>query len=444
MKDNIKHNKSQIIDIILILFSKGYGMVLYLIVDVFLANMLSASDYGQWLYFYSIITICFCIAKFGLDTSTKVFVAKNEFNKERQNSYIKSAIFIRVLISIIVSSLLGVVVFIYAEKTGINREYPLLAKMSLIGILLIIVYSFNEFFKELYMGLVKFSNNFWVIIIEYTGYLILGCGFILIARIFIKSVNEIIFLEFGYIVALTISVSIGVVFLCKIYRSCSVANRGTIKKAYVKELMKYSMPLLFASISMYILLEIDTIMLGIYCSSETVAIYAVAKNICSKLRHINATLSTVLMTSFAIINEKNVFAKEKELKRYIMLNIVVTGMVILLTSTIITTFIPYIYGETYIESKQIVLLLLPYYAFSSLSYFFETFLDYQGKAKQRGICCLCVLALEIFFNMILIPHWGARGAALGTSLAIIPYPLMMGILIIKTFRKYKNRHYNII
>ena len=64
--------------------AKIFAMLFYFIADVFYARFLGVDKYAEWVFFFSIANMAFCIGWFGINISSKVHITKSE---EREKSF---------------------------------------------------------------------------------------------------------------------------------------------------------------------------------------------------------------------------------------------------------------------------------------------------------------------------------------------------------------------
>ena len=69
-------------------------------------------------------------------------------------------------------------------------------------------------------------------------------------------------------------------------------------------------------------------------------------------------------------------------------------------------------------------LLAPFVFFMSISRVYTGILDYRGRAWVRAGCLALSVLLNLALNLVLIPRFGAAGAATATSLAYVPYVVL--------------------
>jgi len=70
---------------------------------------------------------------------------------------------------------------------------------------------------------------------------------------------------------------------------------------------------------------------------------------------------------------------------------------------------------------------------TSFTIFYNALLDYQGLAKRRALNFMLTLVATIVLNLVLIPRYGALGAAISTTTAYAPYLILNGLEAKKVF-----------
>lgn len=415
---------------ILSLTSKGISMILYMLTDIIIVRLLSISEYGEWSFFFSLISMFYWITWFGINTSTRVFVAKHTSNKKIRNTFIRAALAVRLITSTIISLIFLLNSSLLANCFGYPDKYPNLNRLLLIGCILMFFNSMLEFFKELNIGLINFINICYLSLIEYGGYLVFGVAGVVLWK------NNF-GLEIGYIFTSCLTASVGFIFMVKYFRKSYEYDKNIIKIC-MKEVFTYALPIMVSSIGTMILTEMDTFMLGLLTNSEQIAIYSVAKKLCSKATHVNLAISASTMTAFVILNKANIKSKVNEFKKIMLINAFISIGIALVFIVFGDIIINILYSSKYKHSVYILYILTPYYVLSSFAKFFETFLDYQKKAKIRGIFCIITVVVNLILNYYLIPLFGAKGAAIATVISMLPYSVFLVISTITVFRQYRN------
>lgn len=409
------------------LFSKAIAMVLFLITDVVIARFLAKNgNYGEWTFYYAIVSMCFWVVWFGINPSTKVFVAKEVDNPSHQQDYLMAGGKLRVIVSLLFFILFLVAGFFLAEPLGYPQKYPHLRALFFSGAFLCFFNSFSEFFKEINIGLVKFKNIFWISVIEFGGNFIIGAGLLLLTR-------SVLGLAWGYVLASIITAGTGLTLLIKIYSKKKVEQDKIYQKHAMQKIFHYALPIFLVNIGAMILTEIDVFMLGIMRDPIENGLYTIAKGLCGKATHVNLAISTSTMTAFAVITKKNVREKKKLYQKIVSINFILSVIIAIVLFLCGPWAVQILYGEQYILAGNILQMMVPYYLFFSITLFSGALLDYQQKAKQRMISYIVMVVLDVVLNYLFIPLWGAAGAAVATCLSMVPYVVSLEVLAKKIF-----------
>jgi O-antigen/teichoic acid export membrane protein len=107
--------------------------------------------------------------------------------------------------------------------------------------------------------------------------------------------------------------------------------------------------------------------------------------------------------------------------RLLRLNTLIYSIISIIIVIFSYYFIPLIYGDEYFASVLPLQILTIFLICITFAIFLSLLLDYQGLAKKRAFYLSIVMMLGITLNFILIPAYGAVGAAIATSLSFLPY-----------------------
>ena len=406
-------------------FGKIIAMIFLVLLDVIAARLLSVDGYAEWVFFFSILTMLFYIGWMGINTSAKVYVSKSANICDR-NKRIQAALILRLIISFGICFLIFLIVPHFAEYLGYPLKYPELKTLLEMAAVLVFFNSFTELFKEICIGLEEYKYLFILTISEYAGYFIYS-ALILFAC---KKVHAI---PIGYFISGICILILGY-YILKNKIGFRKEKVDAYCRNYMKNIMKYALPIAVISFGGLILIEMDTFMLGLLSTKREVATYSIAKNLCSKATHVNYALTIGTMTSFSVLTVENISEKRKKFKKISILNWSITvaiSAVMLVLSVIAITIV---YGKEYQMAGNVMRLLVPYYVLYSVSNFYSTFLDFRGKAHFRSICYMSIIIINLVLNYVLIPVWGAKGAAIATDISLIPYTIAVIIGTVLEFR----------
>lgn len=396
--------------------TKGVSFIFFLTLNVFLARKLGVDNFGLWSFFFSILTIIMLVSHFGINKSTRKFIA--QYNKTNNlKSVLISSIKQRVLLSFIFSIIL-LVIYKYLSYLVGRPEFE---DLLFISIPLVFLSGITEYLKDVFIGLHRIKYNFIINFIEYCLKLLLVVSFLFFS-------NNLVFIIISYTLALLVSSLIGLYLLYfKFYKELIYSNKN-----FTEEIFRYSIPLFFISIGFLIATEVDTLMLGLLSTDAEVGTYAVAKQIIVKLPHISLAIAMGTMPVFAKLNEDNKEELKKLFYKLLRTNALIFAIISLGIIFLSRYFVPLIFGIEYNSSVLPLQILTVYLVCFSFSIFLSTFLDYQGLAKKRAVNLSVSMVLNIILNLILIPEYGAVGAAAATSVSYLPYIFLNWIEVRKT------------
>ncbi|MFW6025678.1 MAG: flippase [Candidatus Woesearchaeota archaeon] len=396
--------------------SKGATIILFLIINIILARSLGVESFGLWSLFLSVITILFTLSYFGINASTKKFVA--QYNKtSKLRGVLISSIKLRIIFSLIFSLLL--LVSYKPLSLLINPELEIL---FLYGVPLIFFSGLVQFQKNVFMGLHRLKYNFIVNLSEFGLKLLLVILFLLFSNSVISVINS-------FVVALLItSIVGGYLLFFNFYKPLAKTSQN-----FTKEIINYSYPLIFISLGFIVLTEIDTVMIGIFSTSSEVGIYGIAKQIVIKLPHLSLAIAMGTMPVFAKMNENNKLELKKKLFNLLKIVSGIYGVIVIGLLLFSPFFIPLIFGKEYIDSILPLQILSIYTFMFAISIILGQFLDYTGRAKKRAYNVSVTIILNIILNLILIPQFGGVGAAIATTVSYFPYAILNWMEVKKIF-----------
>lgn len=400
--------------------SKGIAAVGFFSLDVVMARFLGKAGYGEWTFFYAIISLIARVSWFGIDASTKVFVSKGTEEK-RQENY-RAGLFLRILFSTIFLVVVTAIAFFVAEPIAgafAVKGYKYLKYLILGAGLLVFFNGFPEFFKSVSIGTQKYLNLFFVTLSEAGGHLVFSLIFVLITK-------NCLGVMYGFIAAGICTALLGV----SLYKKTPGGSRQA-----KGEILLYALPLLVTGFVDGVFTDGDTFLLGLLSAPAQVSIYGVGKNLTSKMYHLNQTIVVAVMPQFSEIRPGELEHKKRLFKRYALLNCGMSVGIVVFFYLLSEIIIKVLYGNSFLDAVPIMRLLLIYAALRGTACYFALFLEFHKKAAFEGLCFGSSLILNIALQFAMVPGYGALGAASSLVISYIPYTVLM---IYGTLRIWKN------
>lgn len=410
------------------MLAKVVALIGYMGLDICIARMLSVNGYAEWAFYYSIVNMLFCIGGLGINPSSKVFISKQDSFECKKRSY-TIAFGVRFVSSSIVAVIFVLLSYFIRNTYTFSNKYPNINNMLMLAAGMFFFFSIAEFYKETSIGLEKYQSLFIYTFFENAGYLI---GVIICLAVYPNPVS----VPAGYIIGGIIVFLTGIC-MGKKDLFVKVKDKGEAKGTS-RKIIKYALPMAVMGLGGAILLEMDVFMLGVMSTKEQLSMYSIAKQWCFKAVHVNQILITGVMTTFSVLNSKNIVEKSKKFKKVSLINVAVTIITMLIMIFILPFILLLLYGEEYKEVIPVLRMLTFYYGLYGISTFYATFLDFQNRAKVRSIYYFSIIVINLILNFLLIPQYGAKGATVATIVSLIPYTIFVFMESNKCLKNYRE------
>jgi O-antigen/teichoic acid export membrane protein len=367
--------------------------VLSFIYFLFLARFLGKDAVGKYLYALSLMTAFSTLSDLGFQQVVIREVAKA---KERAAVIVKNALAVRTVLSFFAAACL-IIVAVATERDAVRLDLILFSSIIII---------FDAVQITNYAVLRGFQN------LKYEA-----LGIIIGQVITIGSSAFIIFSGIP-IQSLVLSLAAGSLWNA-IYsgyfvaKSANSATKPKIDYAIIKMLALSAMPFALSAIFVKIYSSADSIMIGRLSGNAALAVYGVPYKFTFAFQFIPIALAAALYPTFTTL----IAAREKEKAgkvfagafRYLGLIVMpLVAGIIILAGPLMTK----LYGRSYAESAAVLGIL----AFALISAFLDfpvgALLNGAHRQNVQTFWMGVTVAVDIALNFILIPRFGAVGAAI--------------------------------
>lgn len=186
----------------------------------------------------------------------------------------------------------------------------------------------------------------------------------------------------------------------------------------IKKLFRFGMPLVIASVIGWALNSMDKICLRYISNYEEIGYY----NIAMKFANILLVLQSCFTTAWVPIAYK--WFEEKKNEKYY--TIVSNGIALIMSSIfiiilMIKNIIPIVISSIYEKSIYIMPFLLFYPIMYTMSETTTLGIVFSKKSYFNILVSIVAISINMCFNLILIPKYGAKGAAIATGLSYIGF-----------------------
>ena len=399
--------------------AKGAGIVflgmvfskLFSYLYVMLVARIGSSDYGLISLGFAIISFITTISLLGLGIGIIRYVAY--YKGKNDKARIKGAILSSIGICLPFGVGLACLLFIFSKQISLGLFHslelvPILRIFSLLIPFLVL--------SDIFLGTMRAFQRI--------GYVV---GIKEVSEKFIRLFLTLILIYFGYglfgvVVAYVVSVSF--TFILSFYflerKVFSVFKKDISPIFYKKELLFYSLPLLFTGFLTMIMKWTDTVMLGYFRTTSEVGIYNVALPTANLLVLVPTALMALFLPIITELYSKDKLGNIKDLCRrtskwIFFINFPIFLLIIFFSKAILRVM----FGQEYVVGYVALSLLSFGYIIHSLSHVNSTVLLTIKKTKLILIIGLFSAVLNVILNYFLIPEYGIIGAAIATSISLI-------------------------
>lgn len=384
-----------------IFLSTVFSKILVFFGGIIIVRILSQTDYGVYAYVLNVISILTLLSDFGASSAAMQFMTENFNDKQNQGKYLKFALKIG-LISSVVSSILIILSPLFYPYT-IKGAKELTIILFLVPIL---TTAFNFIPVILRTNLDNKRYGLLQVAITFINYVVL----ILLSILF--GLFGAIISQYFYNIIIIV---LGLFFIKKYIKDINLKNN--LNKNEKKDFIKLSVATQLNNTLGGLLIIIDTFLVGLLIAKpESVALYKVGSAIPHALSFL-PTCVVIYILPYFIKNNKNIdwlWSKYKILIKYGALFYGFISLILILFSKLIFYIL---YGTQYYKAIPIYIVLVISFFFSATIKIPCSNITYSLRKVKFNLCInvLCLI-INIISNYVFINAFGTIGAALTTMI----------------------------
>lgn len=212
----------------------------------------------------------------------------------------------------------------------------------------------------------------------------------------------------------------------------------TIKQAIPEYQPKYwiqsALPMLFIG-SMYLINnQTDTVMLGILKDSASVGLYTVANRGAGLISFLLIAVNTALAPTFASLYAEG---DRKKLQKIVSNGCRIVFFAALMIATLLIVFGQWfllLFGEEFVQGQTALTILSIGQLINASTGSVALLLLMTGHERDTAIGVTISALLNVFLNVILIPEWGANGAATATAISMMVWNVILAVFAYKRLK----------
>ena len=404
----------------LLLVGRVIAMATNFAVQVLIVRYLSKSDFGAFAYAMSLVSLGSSLAVFGMEKTVTRFLPIYQEKGEYSKLF---GTFIIVL-STVLSLSFFLILLVFGLRGWLAGSFVKDGQSLSLLLLLVFLVPIQTLNSVLVGMLAIFAKPTAIFFRRH----ILGPGLKLtVVLLLIVFHSNAYFLSAGYVVTGALGVALYAAILIQDLRRQNLWKHFSLKTLNfpVKEVFSFSTPLMTTNLVYMVRNQLVIILLAHFGGTLDVASYRAVQPV--------ADLNTMVIESFGLLfmpAMARMFARNdaKGVGDLYWQNAVwitiISYPIFLLTFALANPLTLLLFGERYAQSGQIMALLTLGYFFNAALGFNADTLRVYGRIRYTVAIDLVAMVISAGLHLMLIPRFGAFGAAMGTCATLVLYNIL--------------------
>ncbi|PQP33280.1 hypothetical protein C6A36_00010 [Desulfobacteraceae bacterium SEEP-SAG10] len=386
----------------------GKGILLFY--TIFLARVLGANDLGLYLLGITIVRLMTILSILGLDTGVVRYVAI--YNGRNDLGRMKGTVIISAIITMLPSIVFIGLTFLLGDfvATFVFHKPELGSIIKLL--------SLSIPFESLMRILLASTRGLKLMqYVAYTEHL---------TRVGIRFLFAIFFLfgmglglegvALAYVASSIFAAGLAFYYANKLI---SVLDTKTRPLFEIKNLLNFSIPMVFTVLIYDLMSRVDILMLGVFVSSSEVGIYTIAVRIIMLAQVVFMAFQPIFQPFVAELHDKKEFERLSNLLKVLTQWSVTISLPVFLSLLLFPGFFLHFFGNEFVKGSGCLSILVVAFLFSSVSSLPASIIFMAGRSDLSLINNLATLIINATLNYLLIPRFGIIGAAFATGISFV-------------------------
>ena len=372
-------------------------------------RIFSEAEYGKMSIAFVTLGIIVILAKFGIQHASIRFYSEFKENKRNLDiTYYYTTSFMGVTIISLIMALLFLLIIEFFPDIQYDTDF----KNILRTLSLLIIF---EPLNNIFLSFLRAEQNvkFYSIIRITRRYLkLLACLF------FVLILNEGLL---GFFMGCMLTDLTCALFLLYIFLREQKIKFKCISISFLNESIAYGLPLIGLELSALLLVSGDRYILQYFLGSSAVGIYSVSTNfIIYAIDFFSEPLRLAVLPLVMSMWDKNGMQEtQKFLLNVFKLYFIIGIPIIFSFSFLGRDLLVFVASSKFEEGAIILPLLVSGYVIHKANFLYGAGLYLKKKTVILSVIILCSAILNIILNMILIPNFGLKGAAISTLFSFL-------------------------
>lgn len=371
-------------------------LIIGFFISVFIARYLGSENFGKINYVIAFLGFYEVLIIFGMDVTLTKEIGLDLDNK---NKMLSSVVIFRLVI-FLVTLPFWILIF---HKIGSNdTKLNIIFYLFLMNVFLTIFLVPKNYYQAT-------SLNKYDVISSQMGYIIST----LLKIIFVYFKGDI----YTYIL-ITLLEKLIYIFLIWFFYLKKEKFKFELDRLFLKKIIKESLPLLFASVSIFVYMKIDQLMVGKMLNMSEVGVYSIGVRLAELVYFIPMAISTAYFPKLLSSKKERTEAEyENEIVNLGRINVLICFLFSLGATMFGKEFVKLVYGVEYIKAGEVFVVYSWASIFVALGVSHGNYLVIENKNKLSLYATTLSAVLNIVLNLILIKLYGSYGSAWATLIS---------------------------
>lgn len=382
---------------------------------VILTRYLFTTDqYGLLYTVISVVGVASMFATLGLPSSAARYVAEYS---ETDATQVPAILRVSVLFVFGFGLLTALVLTIFNTQIAALVGESAVAPLLFVAAVYVVFESLHKYLTGIFQGLNEIPTSAGINATAQIGRLLFVVGLVLLGWGVWGALA-------GYLLGFVLSVAIGGYLLyTQFYRR--LPSAAETEDGLVRRILEYSVPLTATRGATVIDKKIDTILVTSLAGLTPAAFYAVAKQVSDACVSPASSLGYTISPAFGEEKAGDRLERAARLYEYSLEHVLIfyipatVGLILVAEPTM-----RYVFGEEYLGATPVVQVFSLFILANAVNKITTDSLDYLGRARIRAIFKGGMAVGNVLLNLLLIPIYGAAGAAVASVITFGAYTVL--------------------
>ena len=194
-------------------------------------------------------------------------------------------------------------------------------------------------------------------------------------------------------------------------------------QALFRQMLRFGLKLYPGNIMQFLNYRLDVFIVGFLLGPLEVGLYVTATALAERLWDIPHALRTVLLQRVAASDEEN--TANQLTAQTVRITLTLVSFIALLLALIAFPLIQILYGQAFLPSVSLLIILLPGIVLLSVGKLLATHLSGRGHPEVGTYAAAVALIATVTLDFLLIPQYGLTGAAIASTISYTVSALMI-------------------